>query len=105
MSEFRQLEHWSVCQKCGRVARRGTIHWLDLPDIGGGGYRVVRCPMHWTEWAIRNTALRRTDDGRRRMKLAKRYAELHPELFQGNPLFEPFPQDDLLEMKGYTKDD
>lgn len=105
MGEFKQLVDWSVCQTCGRSAARGTMHWLDLPYRKDPDYRVVRCPKHWTDHAIRQTALRRTDDGRRRMELALRYAEAHPELFMSNPLLDPFPQDDILEWKGLTKND
>lgn len=33
------------------------------------------------------------------MKLAKKYAELHPERFSADPWIEPFPQDDIIEAR------
>ena len=50
-----QYQHWLVCQKCGRCVPRGTDEWLDEPWKKNPEYRVVRCPIHWSEWALRNS--------------------------------------------------
>jgi hypothetical protein len=97
--EYHQLEHFSVCQVCGRVAPRGTWGWLDAPMRQRGPHkgrrfegsedprnlRVVRCPEHWSEWALRNS-VGRTKEMRRMMKELKAQA---PPPFPAS--VDPFP--------------
>ena len=54
MGKF-QMDSTLVCQKCGRSTLvKYATHWLNEPHKIYTGYRVVRCPEHWTEWAMRN---------------------------------------------------
>lgn len=99
-----QMQHWSVCQICGRVTPRGTgKDWIDAPlryrkpgDQGRGfhgeydpHYRIVRCPLHWSEWALRNS-IGRTNANRKRMAELKANPPVLPP-----PHIEPFPMHDI----------
>lgn len=64
---FAHVDDVSVCQVCGHVAPRGTAHWLDEPHRELRGIRVIRCPEHWSEWALRITRTGRTKKQRQRM--------------------------------------
>lgn len=70
-SPMQQLQNWSVCQICGSVAERGTDEWLDSPHRSHVGIRVVRCPRHWSEWALRNCEAGRTNENRNRLYMLK----------------------------------
>jgi NAD-dependent dihydropyrimidine dehydrogenase PreA subunit len=68
-----QLITQLVCQVCGRACPRGSAgseHWLDEPHRTEFYLNVVRCPMHWSEWALRNTKAGRTKAMRERMAVA-----------------------------------
>jgi hypothetical protein len=71
-----QYQHWSVCQVCGRiVARDSDPDWLDSPSLDHPGYRVIRCPKHWSEWALRKCEAGRTGENRRKLyRLKVKYA-------------------------------
>ena len=78
-----------VGQVCGRTVAKGTPaaeHWLDEPHRFNYRVHVVRCPQHWSEWALRNSEAGRTKVMRDRMKEA---------LAQPEPAFpaylDPFP--------------
>lgn len=82
-----QFRTWLVCQFCGRAAPRLAVdHWLDEDHRTRPGLRVVRCPQHWSEWALRHTKVGRTSEMRARMAEAlKQPAPLIPVHL------EPFP--------------
>lgn len=92
-----QLQHWSVCQICGRCAPRGTDGWIDAPRrVRGPHYgkvfrgkteplRVVRCPEHWSEWALR-ISIGRTNANRLRMQEVRQW-----EKPTSHPAIDPFP--------------
>lgn len=82
-----QLVTQLVCQYCGRTTRRDQAKfWLDEPHRLDPMVHVVRCPQHWSEWALRNTKAGRTNAMRERMREA---------LQQPAPTFpaylDPFP--------------
>lgn len=84
-----QLISQLVCQVCGRTVRAGAseaCQWLNEPHRLDPAIHVVRCPQHWSEWALRNTKAGRTKVMRARMKEAAQQPE---------PAFpawlEPFP--------------
>lgn len=66
-----QLKNVMVCQVCGRSSPLGEKHWLDEPHRTIKGVRVVRCPQHWSEWALRNCVAGRTNEMRKRARIAK----------------------------------
>lgn len=82
-----QLVAQLVCQFCGRVTlKTNAAHWLDEPSRTDIMVHIVRCPQHWSEWALRNTRVGRTKEMRARMAEA---------LSQPAPSFpawlDPFP--------------
>ena len=84
-----QLVTQLVCQVCGRVTQRDSRdakHWLNEPHRSAYWVNVVRCPQHWSEWALRHTQKGRTKDMRARMKIA--LAQPAPVI---PPLLSPFP--------------
>lgn len=93
-----QMQHWSCCQICGRTVARGHPDWIDAPLRNDDrGLRVVRCPMHWSEWALRNS-IGRTNANREKMRELKgRYLGLP---MTSNPMIEPFPVVDEPPSKG-----
>lgn len=98
-AEYQQLEHFSVCQVCGRVSPRGSVGWLDAPMRQRGPHtgsrfsggqdprhlRVIRCPEHISEWALRHS-IGRTKEARKLMAEGKTAA---PPPFP--PSVDPFP--------------
>ena len=61
----KQFRTWAVCQVCGRAASRDDAEgWLDQPHRERWDVRVVRCPQHISEWALRNTREGRTKANR-----------------------------------------
>jgi hypothetical protein len=82
-----QFVTWLVCQFCGRVAAKDDApFWLNEPHKDSRDYNVVRCPQHWSEWALRNTRKGRTNEMRERM--AEALAQPAPVM---PPHLEPFP--------------
>lgn len=68
-----QFKTWLVCQFCGRVTTpEESEHWLNQPHRERLGIRVVRCPEHWSEWALRHTREGRTKENRKMMAEALR---------------------------------
>lgn len=65
----KQLTTQLVCQVCGRTCPRETASefWLNEPHRFDFWLNVVRCPRHWSEWALRHTKAGRTTEMRRRM--------------------------------------
>lgn len=60
-----------VCQFCGRTTHRDDAeHWLNEPHRFNPELSVVRCPEHWSEWALRHTKAGRTTQMRERMRVA-----------------------------------
>jgi len=56
-----QLQKWSVCQICGKVIPRGTGEdWIDSDSLQYPDVRIVRCPQHWSERALRKSSMGRT---------------------------------------------
>lgn len=56
------------CQVCGRASRRQDAkQWLVSPHRSRPGLEIVRCPQHWSEWALRNSKAGRTKVMRQRM--------------------------------------
>lgn len=97
-----QYQHWSVCQVCGRCVERGTDDdWLDSPWKKDPAYRVVRCPKHWSEWALRNSEAGRTNENRLRLyRLQRRYGHWSEQI-----PFAPLPLRDLPSsevLRGFT---
>ena len=93
-----QFQTWSVCQKCARVVLRGHPDWIDAPmltrtgELDPRGLRVVRCPLHWSEWALR-ISVGRTDENRQKMaELKKKYAYL-----QETTQNDPFPLSEVMD--------
>jgi hypothetical protein len=99
----RQFENWSVCQICGRCRARGTVGWLDAPyrfrgqhhgpNFNGSKHewlRIVRCPQHWSVWALRHSIGR----SKRNMLLMKAVKEWAATQHWCNPYIEPFPISD-----------
>lgn len=89
----RQFKTWLTCQICGRVVGiQDSDHWLNQPHRTKRKINVVRCPEHWSEWALRNTKDGRTNANREAMKAAKL---LPPAMLP--PYASPYPtreQDD-----------
>ena len=83
-----QLVTQIVCQVCGRTtqAKAADEHWLNEPHRFVSGIRVVRCPQHWSEWALRNTKAGRTKEMRERARAAA--AQPAPAF---PPHLDPFP--------------
>lgn len=85
-----QFKHWLVCQYCGRVTTKDdAAHWLDQPHRNRWDVRVVRCPQHWSEWALRHTREGRSKENRERMAVALDQPE--PDI---EPALQPFPKVD-----------
>jgi nitrite reductase/ring-hydroxylating ferredoxin subunit len=78
---YRQNTAVSVCQVCGRVAMRDTPDWLDSTWLKDRNYRVVRCPKHWSEWALRNSEAGRTNANRYKLyELREKYGHWTEEV-------------------------
>lgn len=88
MSEDRNLI--LVCQRCGRTALAGTSspHWLQELHRDLDGTMVIRCPQHWSDWALRNTVCGRTKVMRMRMSDARQQPES-----QFPAWLDPYPND------------
>lgn len=87
---MKQLEDWSVCQVCGRISPRGTDDWLDSQWKANPEYRIVRCPKHWSEWALRNCVAGRTNANRTKLyALRKKYG-----YWSDDAPFQPIPTHD-----------
>jgi hypothetical protein len=64
-----QLRNWSVCQICARcIPRDSDPEWLDELLDRDPAFRVVRCPIHWS-----NKAMRRTPTGRTKARVEHMY--------------------------------
>lgn len=51
----RQFTTWRVCQVCGLATPADHVEgWLVSPHRTRREITVVRCPQHWSEWALRN---------------------------------------------------
>lgn len=90
---YSQMQEWRVCQVCGRLiaASRATDDWLVQPHRENPRLTVVRCPEHWSEWALRQTA-----NGRTVVMLAKMQAlRDNPPTLSPVALFAPFPFGDV----------
>lgn len=81
-----QMRTMLVCQVCGRTSPRPASHWLDEPHRSYPGVHVVRCPQHWSEWALRHTKAGRTKVMRGLMQDALSQPE--PAM---PPWLDPFP--------------
>ena len=46
------------CTKCGRVLLSTSPHYSNW--IVSGDFKVIRCPQHITDWAMRCAKVRRT---------------------------------------------
>lgn len=56
-----QFQNFSTCQRCARTIVRGTdSDWLDDTWTLDSSYRIVRCPIHWSAKALRQTVGGRT---------------------------------------------
>jgi hypothetical protein len=90
-----QFKSWLTCQVCGRVTPRNVAEgWLDARHRDQWDIRVVRCPQHWSEWALRNTRDGRTKVMRERMREA--LAMPAPAI----PVYlEPFPTTEREEAE------
>lgn len=88
-----QYQNWSVCQICGRIVKRGTDDdWLDEPWMYDPDFRVVRCPKHWSQWALRNTTIGRRRDLQEKIhRLRREYADW-PDI---PPFIPPYPIEDI----------
>lgn len=86
-NEYDQLQTWLVCQFCGRVTSVDDAEgWLNQPHRHQHGIRVVRCPQHISEWALRHTKEGRSNANR---DLARKGAEMpEPPI---PPYLGPFP--------------
>ena len=88
-----QFKTWLVCQVCGRaVPRENSVGWLAQPHKNRPGIEVVRCPEHWSEWALRHTVEGRTKKNRAAMQVA--LAMPIPPI---PPHVQPFPTKDREE--------
>lgn len=68
MPETQQFKTWLVCQFCGRTAPADDApYWLNQPHRDRWDIRVIRCPQHWSEWALRHTRDGRTGENRKAM--------------------------------------
>lgn len=66
-----QFQTWAVCQYCGAVTDRDNApYWLIQPHRSDREIDIVRCPQHWSEWALRHTKEGRTKQNRQRMQEA-----------------------------------
>ena len=66
-----QLQTVRVCQVCGlATARDQADDWLVSPHRTDLNITIVRCPEHWSEWALRQCRDGRTRVMRDRMKQA-----------------------------------
>lgn len=97
-----QSQDWSVCQICGRVSRRHSDpDWLDASYRKDPTLRVVRCPKHWSEWALRNCVRGRTNYMRHKLyRLRQQYGhwtDTYP--------FTPIPPDGYEQQKKAETDE
>lgn len=84
---FRQLVNWSVCQVCGRAVERDSEpDWIDYPWKLDPSYRVVRCPRHWSEKALRNSIGRSQENMMKLHKLRAKYKDQPEELRYYDPI-------------------
>lgn len=97
----RQFKTWLVCQVCGRtVLKSAAAHWFSSQHRTYPDVQVVRCPQHWSEWALRNSVAGRTNEMRRQM----REALAQPAItFPIN--LEPFPTHDVGDLPEWADDD
>lgn len=85
-----QFKTWLVCQFCGRTtAKEDSEGWLDQPHRNRWDVRVVRCPQHISEWALRHTRAGRTKENRELLRRGKEIPE--PPI---PPHASPFPMQD-----------
>ena len=78
-----QVPDQHFCTRCGRVLLSSSTqlkHWIVSEDG-----RVVRCPQHITDWAMRCAKIRRTKSTYDWRRIAKEQ-DNPPE----NILYEPF---------------
>ena len=60
-----QFKTWCVCQFCGRATpSTAVVGWLVSPHRIHADVTVVRCPQHWSEWAMRQCQGGRTKEMR-----------------------------------------
>lgn len=84
---MKQFRSWLVCQVCGRVTTpEDSEHWLNQPHRERWDVRVIRCPQHWSEWALRHTREGRSNANREAMREA--LAQPEPVI---PPNVGPFP--------------
>lgn len=82
-----QFQTWRVCMICGMATSRDDAEgWLVSPHKKDMNVTIVRCPQHWSEWALRNCKAGRTRVMRDRMKEA--LAMPAPTI---PPALQPFP--------------
>lgn len=88
-----QFTTWRVCQVCGLAAASDAVQgWLVSPHRKQAGVIVVRCPQHWSEWALRNCQEGRTKVMREQMRQA---AQMNPPVIPA--YLSPFPTTDREE--------
>lgn len=64
-----QFQTVRVCQVCGRATPSDQASgWLVSPHRTNMNVTVVRCPQHWSEWALRNCKAGRTKEMREQME-------------------------------------
>lgn len=82
-----QFRTWLVCQVCGRTtATDDAQHWLNQPHRTRWDVWVVRCPEHWSEWALRHT-----EEGRTKANRAAMTKALQQPVPPIPPHVSPFP--------------
>ena len=88
-----QFKTWLVCQFCGRVtSAKDSEGWLNQPHRDRLDVRVVRCPPHISEWALRHTREGRTKDNRELLR--KGHETAMPPI---PPYASPFPLTEQTE--------
>ena len=93
MKGGKQFKTWLVCQYCGATTPvEQSDHWLNQPHRERWDIRVVRCPQHWSEWALRQTREGRTNENRAAMAEALALPPLPIP-----PYASPFPMTDREE--------
>lgn len=88
-----------MCQVCGRVisakrALKRENDWFVAPMRDDPSFTIIRCPDHWSAWALRISVVGRKQPWLDRMAEVERNRQNRPWV---DPRLEPFPIHDVPE--------
>ena len=92
-----QFSTWRVCQFCGRVTAADDAQWWLVSQHRYKPHlTIVRCPEHWSEWALRHCVDGRTKQMRQRAREAK--SQPAPPI---PPELSPFPMQERTVIQDW----